>query len=84
MQAPPFVCHAAHNGPVTENSAIGGVLEAKMKQAEIRALEHAGRSTMVWTGDVYDDAAHFGDVVRALLPAALILAAATALLLALL
>lgn len=55
-----------------------------MKQAEIRAIEHAGRSTMVWASDVYDDSAHFGDVARALLPAALILAAATTLLLALL
>lgn len=55
-----------------------------MKQAEIRAIEHAGRSAMVWASDVYDDSAHVGDVARALLPAALILAAATALLLALL
>lgn len=55
-----------------------------MKQAEIRVLDHAGRSTAVWASDVYDDSGRFVDVARALLPAALILAAATALLVALL
>jgi len=55
-----------------------------MNQAEIRALENAGRSTVVWTADPYDAESHFGDVARALLPASFILAAATALLLALL
>lgn len=55
-----------------------------MTQAEIRALEHAGRSTAVWSNDVYDSAPHFGELVRALLPAALILATATTLLIALL
>lgn len=55
-----------------------------MKQAEIRAIEHAGRSTMVWSGDAYEGPAPLGEVARALLPAALILAVATALLLALL
>ena len=55
-----------------------------MTQAEIRALEHAGRSTAVWSHDVYDSAPHFGDVARALLPAAFILMTAAALLVALL
>ncbi|WP_160194693.1 hypothetical protein [Devosia riboflavina] len=55
-----------------------------MTQAEIRALEHAGRSTAVWSNEVYDISPHFGDVARALFPAALILATATALLVALL
>jgi hypothetical protein len=55
-----------------------------MTQAEIRALEHAGRSSMVWNGDVYDSAPHFGEVFRALLPATLILATAATLLVALL
>lgn len=55
-----------------------------MTQAEIRAIEHAGRSTIAWPQDAYDDSPHFGAVARALLPAALILAAATALLVALL
>lgn len=55
-----------------------------MTQAEIRTLENAGRSTMVWANDVYDQPAHFGDIARALLPAALILAASVTLLVALL
>lgn len=55
-----------------------------MTQAEIRALEHASRSTAVWSNEVYDSSPHFGEVIRALLPAALILATATALLVALL
>ena len=55
-----------------------------MTQAEIRALEHAGRSSAVWSNDVYDNAPHFGDVAKALLPAAFILMTATALLVALL
>jgi hypothetical protein len=71
-------------GNLTENSAPCGVLEAEMTQAEIRALEHAGRSTAVWNNEVYDNSPHFGEVARALFPAALILATATALLVALL
>jgi hypothetical protein len=39
---------------------------------------------MTWSDDAYSAPTHFGDVARALLPAALILAAATALLVALL
>ena len=55
-----------------------------MNQVDIRNLENAGRSTMVWSSDVYDDSARFGDVGRALLPALLILATATALLVSIL
>lgn len=55
-----------------------------MTHAEIKAIEDAGRSTMVWSSDSYDGASHFGDVAKALIPALFILAAATALLLALL
>jgi hypothetical protein len=55
-----------------------------MNQADIRAIEHAGRSTMVWDNDVYDDNSGPGNLARALLPAAFILAVATALLVALL
>lgn len=54
-----------------------------MTNAEIKALEDAGRSTMVWT-EGYDGETHYGDVAKALLPAMFILATATALLLALL
>ncbi|WP_161796872.1 hypothetical protein [Devosia soli] len=55
-----------------------------MTQAEIRALENAGRSTMVWSAEAYDGTTHFSEVMRALLPATLILVAAAALLVALL
>ena len=55
-----------------------------MTQAEIRALEHAGRSTAVWSNEVYDTSPHFGEIARALFPAALILATAAALIVALL
>lgn len=55
-----------------------------MKNAEIRALDHSHGAGLTWSGDVYDNSPHFGEVARALLPAALILAAASALLLALL
>ena len=53
-----------------------------MTQAEIRALENAGRSTMVWSTEAYGGSTHFGEIARALLPATLILAAAAALLVA--
>ena len=55
-----------------------------MTQAEIRAFENAGRSATVWSGESFDGTTHYGDVARALIPASLILAIATALLLALL
>ena len=53
-----------------------------MTQAEIRALENAGRSTMVWPNEAYEETSHTGDVFRALIPAAFILAAAAALMVA--
>ena len=55
-----------------------------MTQAEIRAFENAGRTTVVWSGESYDGTTHFGDVAKALIPASLILAIATGLLIALL
>lgn len=55
-----------------------------MAHFQVNALEHAARSTSVWVSDIETDHARFGDVARALLPAALILAAATMLLLAIL
>lgn len=55
-----------------------------MTHAEIKAIEDAGRSTMVWSATSYDGANHFGDIARALVPAMFILATATVLLLALL
>jgi hypothetical protein len=59
-------------------------LEADMTHAEIKSIEDAGRSTMVWSNEVYDSSNQFADIARALIPALLILTAATALLLALL
>ncbi|MBF0677611.1 MAG: hypothetical protein IR164_01565 [Devosia sp.] len=55
-----------------------------MTQAEIKSIEDAGRSTMVWSNDVYDSSGRFGDIAKTLIPAFVILTAATALLLALL
>lgn len=55
-----------------------------MTQAEIRALENAGRSTSVWSGESFDGTTHFAEVGKALIPASLILAIATGLLLAIL
>ncbi|WP_160297838.1 hypothetical protein [Devosia chinhatensis] len=55
-----------------------------MNQYQIRNLEDAGRSTAVWASDVFDHQPRFADVAMALLPATLILVAATALLVALL
>ncbi|MDV3250029.1 hypothetical protein DevBK_01655 [Devosia sp. BK] len=68
---------------MTTSSRAGGPLEAKMTQAEIRALEHAGRSSMAWPNEGYDEPSHANDVFRALIPAAFILAAAAALMVAL-
>ncbi len=53
-----------------------------MTSMEIRALEDAGRATPVWT-EGYDGQTHYGAVAKALIPALLILTAATILLLAL-
>jgi hypothetical protein len=55
-----------------------------MTQAEIRAFENAGRTTAVWSSESFDGTTHYGDVIRALIPASLILAIATGLLVALL
>ena len=54
-----------------------------MTNMEIKALENAGRTTMVWT-EGYDGQTHYADVVRALAPALLILTIAAALLVAIL
>lgn len=55
-----------------------------MNQFQIRALEDAGRTTAAWVPDSFDHQPRFADIALALLPASLILAAATALLVALL
>ena len=55
-----------------------------MAHFHVNALEDAARSTGVWASDGYVAPSRFGDVAMALLPAALILTAATTLLLALL
>lgn len=55
-----------------------------MNHFDIRTLEDAGRTTSVWNTDTYDSQSRFADVAIALLPASVILAAATALMLALL
>lgn len=53
-----------------------------MTNMEIKALENNSRAA-VWT-EAYDGQRHYGEVMLALMPATLILFAATALLLALL
>lgn len=55
-----------------------------MGHVNIRSLEDAGRATTVWDNEAFATPSRFGDIVTALLPASLILAAATALMLALL
>lgn len=55
-----------------------------MNHLDIRTLEDAARATAVWNGDGYESTSRFGEIAMALLPASLILATATALLLALL
>lgn len=54
-----------------------------MSNAEIKALENAGRTAAVWV-EGYDGQTHYGDVFRALAPALFILAAAAGLMLAIL
>jgi hypothetical protein len=54
-----------------------------MTHMEIKALEDAGRNTIVWT-EGYDGQTHYLAVFKALAPALLILAAATLLMLAIL
>lgn len=58
--------------------------EDAMSQTEINALEHAGRTAMVWSSDGYDGRTHYGDVIKALVPAMILLSIATALLLTIL
>ena len=40
-----------------------------MTQMEINALEHAGRTAMVWSPEGYDGVVHYRAVLGALLPA---------------
>ena len=54
-----------------------------MTHTEIDAVEHAGRTAMVWT-EGYDGQTHYGYVFKALAPAFLILAAAVGFMLVLL
>lgn len=54
-----------------------------MTHMEIKALENAARTSAVWT-EAYDGQTHYAEVARALAPALFILAAATALMLAIL
>ena len=51
-----------------------------MTMMEINALEHAGRSAMVWSPEGYDGRVHLGALLGAMLPAIGILAVAAALL----
>lgn len=51
-----------------------------MSTAEIATLEHAGRSAMVYSPEVYEGDNQLGLVLRALIPAIGILAVAAALL----
>lgn len=54
-----------------------------MTHTGIQALEHASRTAMVWT-EGYDGQTHYGYVLKALVPASLILAAAVGFMLLLL
>lgn len=54
-----------------------------MTHMEFKALEQAGRTSMVWT-EGFDGQSHYADVFKALAPALFILAVATALMLAIL
>ncbi|UJW87112.1 hypothetical protein [Devosia sp. SL43] len=54
-----------------------------MSNIDIKALEHAGRTAMVWT-EGYDGETHYASVLKALAPALLILATAAGLMLAIL
>ena len=47
-----------------------------MTQMEITALEHAGRSAMVWSPEGKDGRIHFSALLGAMIPAIGILAAA--------
>lgn len=50
-----------------------------MTHMEIKALEDAGRTSMMWSTEGYDGQTHYADVLKALAPALLILAAVAAL-----
>jgi hypothetical protein len=50
-----------------------------MTHMEIKALEDAGRSSMVWSTEGYDGQTHYAEVFKALAPALFIIAAAAAL-----
>ena len=54
-----------------------------MTHMEIKALENAGRTSAVWT-ESYDGTTHYGDVLKALAPALVIMIVAATLLFALL
>tara|TARA_R110002124_G_scaffold114535_31_gene269542 strand:- start:11153 stop:11317 length:165 start_codon:yes stop_codon:yes gene_type:complete len=54
-----------------------------MSSIDFKAVEHAGRTAMVWT-EGYDGQTHYADVFKALTPALFILAAAAGLMLAIL
>jgi hypothetical protein len=54
-----------------------------MTSTEIRALENAGRTAMVWSDDQIGQV-HYGNVLKALTPALLILTIAAGLLVAML
>lgn len=54
-----------------------------MTHMELKALENAGRTPLVWT-EGYDGESHYADVFKALAPAFFILVTAAALMLALL
>jgi len=70
---------AAWNGP-----ADPGRRKRTMQHLEVRTLEDAGRASAVWSGEHIEHQPRFAEVAVALLPASLILATATALLVALL
>jgi hypothetical protein len=57
--------------------------EAAMTNIDIKALENAGRTAMVWT-EGYDGETHYSNVLRALAPAFVILVIAAGLMLAIL
>lgn len=52
-----------------------------MIQMENKAIESAGRGSMVWSTDGYDGQTHYAEVLRALAPALFILIVAAALML---
>ncbi|MGK2227743.1 MAG: hypothetical protein ACI9GK_001567 [Devosia sp.] len=67
----------------TNSSSPSATAEAVMTNIEFKALENASRTAMVWS-EGYDGQTHYGDVLKALTPAFLILATAAGLMLAIL